>query len=144
MYKSYSLVDFSFASNGMLLASFQKYLFVETDFREHRVGQHFEDCVFQRAKLSHSSLVGTYVSCTFRGANLTSARLSQARFERCEFDCAIFRAARIEECRFLDCTWTGSKFGGGSVAGSHFLGPGVVDLDPADAYAENSVISANR
>jgi uncharacterized protein YjbI with pentapeptide repeats len=89
---------------------------------DSNLGSRFERCVFDDAKMKGVVLRGSFVDCTFRGADLTSALGSGVSFERCVFDGATLKKAQLTASRSIDCSFMGARFGSGSLAFSSFTG----------------------
>ena len=124
-YRRIERVDLSFATDargGQLAQA----TFVDCRFEQLRVesnfGNHFERCIFARARLAGSLLRGHYVDCDFRGADLSRCTSADTSFVRCNFEGARLIGVTWPRVVFEQCHWDAATFGSAILTGSRFVG----------------------
>lgn len=120
---------------GQLMAFCRQCRFV--DFAcDGNLGERFEDCTFQRARLSNSVFYGRFVNCDFSGANLTGVRGRHIQFERCTFHKTNLRKASFYDSVFRNCTFANCTMRSGSLVGSSFEDCEINGFDLAKTVTE--------
>jgi uncharacterized protein YjbI with pentapeptide repeats len=89
---------------------------------ETNLGNRFERCSFERAKLSRSLLRGHYVDCNFTGADLSRCTSIETSFVRCDFTGARLVGVTWPRTLFDHCLWEDVTFGSAILTYSRFLG----------------------